>query len=148
MKTSTVVAVVLATSACTFLLGTRMGATGHVQADAKFMASLATAKLMDLDKGNLERLRESLEFDRDVALIRHGDGKKGLSIYLWPELMLGEYEELGKRALNRAASYRKEHPTTWLTPELVESLTPEARSDFEESERLLESVTDEYSKQG
>ena len=61
MKISTAVAAVLVSSACTFLLGSRMGATGHVQADAKLIASLASAKLMDLDSGNLERLRESLE---------------------------------------------------------------------------------------
>ncbi|GLK88836.1 hypothetical protein [Pseudomonas turukhanskensis] len=146
MKIRAVVALVLFTAIGAFVLGTRMGATGHVQADAKFIASLTTTKLKDLESGNLERLREALEFDRDLALIRHGEGENGLSIYLWPEMVAGEYKAIGQRGLARAATYRKEHPTKWAEPETLDSLDSDTRRGLEENARMLERVTAEYAQ--
>lgn len=146
MKIPAVAALVLIAATGSFLLGTRVGATGHLQADAKFTASLTTAKLMDLERGDLKRLRESLEFDRDLALIRHAEGESGISIYLWPEMIAGEYRAVGQRALSRAAMYRKAHPTHWATEGTLDSLEPDLRLTLEENARLLEWVTDKYAR--
>nr|WP_129591681.1 MULTISPECIES: hypothetical protein [unclassified Pseudomonas] len=129
-----------------FVLGARYGAEAFIQADAKFNASLITAKLLDLENNNTERLKKSLEFDRDVFLIRHGEGEGSFLKFLWPELNMGENKELGLRALNRAATYRKAHPTQWSNPEMLESFEPQIRSGIIEQGRILEETTQKYAQ--
>ena len=129
-----------------FVLVARYGAEAFIQADAKFNASLITAKLLDLEKNNTERLRKSLEFDRDLFLIRHGEGGNNFLTFLWLDLNIGENKELGLRALNRATTYRKSHPTQWSNPEMLESFGPQIRSGIIEQGRILEKVTQKYAQ--
>ena len=146
MKISTVAILVACASITSFVLGSRYGAEAFIQADAKFTSALITAKLSDLDSGNLKRLRNSLEFDRDLSLIRHGEGEKNIIIYMWPELLYGENKQLGLSSLQRAATYRKKNLTEWVNQAALESFTPETRLGIEEHAQILESVTNKYAK--
>jgi len=146
MKISTAAILVASASIASFILGSRFGAEAFIQADAKFTAALITAKLSDLDSGNLKRLRNSLEFDRDLSLIRHGEGEDNIMIYMWPEIMYGESKELGLRSLQRATTYRKNNLTEWLNQTTLESLAPEDRLGVQEHVQILESVTNKYAK--
>ncbi|WP_417311223.1 hypothetical protein [Ectopseudomonas khazarica] len=146
MKISTAAILVACASVTSFVLGSRYGAEAFIQADAKFTSALITAKLSDLDTGNLKRLRSSLEFDRDLSLIRHGEGEKNIIIYMWPELLYGESKQLGLRSLQRAATYRKNHLTEWANQATLEYFTPEIRLDIQKHAQILESVTNKYAK--
>ena len=146
MKISTAAILVASVSITSFILGSRLGAEAFIQADAKFTAALITAKLSDLDSGNLKRLRNSLEFDRDLALIRHGEGEENIIIYMWPEVMYGESKKLGLRSLQRAATYRKNNLNEWINQTTLESFSPEDRHGIQEHAQILESVTNKYAK--
>ncbi|MGL4318420.1 MAG: hypothetical protein ACRCTL_17615 [Pseudomonas sp.] len=146
MKIYTAAILVLISSIGSFVAGTRLGAEAFIQADAKFNAALITAKLSDLENDNLKRLRASLEFDRDLSLIRHGEGERNLLIYIWPDLLHGENKELGLRSLHRAATYRKSHPTEWTNQKTLESFEPDTRLGVQEHGKILEWVTNKYAK--
>lgn len=111
MKTSIAATLVACSSVTSFILGSRLGTEAFIQVDAKFNFGLIAAKLNNLDSGNLKRLRESLEFDRDASLIRHDEGETNLLVYIWPESLHGENEQLGLHSLQRATTSRKNNLT-------------------------------------
>jgi len=146
MKIFVVIIITLLSLVGSFVAGTRFGTETFIQAEAKFNAALITEKLSDLDNNNLKRLRESLEFDRDLSLIRHGEGENNLLIYMWPNLLSDEYKELGMQSLNRAATYRKNHPTEWVNEITLSSFDPSIRQEVQEHGKILEWVTKKYAE--
>ena len=146
MKFFVVTIITLLSLVGSFVAGTRFGTEAFIQAEAKFNAALITEKLSDLDNNNLKRLRESLEFDRDLSLIRHGEGENNLLIYMWPNLLNDEFKELGMQSLNRAATYRKNHPTEWANEVTLSFFDPGIRQEVQEHGEILEWVTKKYAE--
>lgn len=147
MKIATLTVIIVFLVFASFVLGARIGTEAYAYSDAKFKASLASIYLQYIETGKTDALKSSLETDLDLYLFLHKSGEKNIFIYLFPEMNLGsENEAIAERALVRAATYRKTHPSEFPSKALMESANEEQKQHYKEFTNAVNEVVKQYAK--
>lgn len=129
-----------------FIVGARLGISGFIQADAKFKAGLAVADLKRLDEGDIEGVRDSLEFTLYHNLALHAQGQRNPLSMIWPELGIIGNKELSNKALQNATKYYKENVGAYVSEEELASYPEVLQSSVRADHELIEKVVSEYAQ--
>ena len=105
MRIALVVVLMAAAAAAGFLVGTRVGVTSFVQADAKYKASIAAFQLRQIEQQRLEDLKTAKEIELNMHLADHGRYMDSNLKWLWPGLQAED-----DKAIASAVQYRTSHP--------------------------------------
>jgi len=98
-----------------FIVGARLGAEAFVYSDAKYKAAMAVSKLKRLNEGDLENLKDDLDFELDKNMYWHGKGQSSILRFLWPELLDKE-----NKVIKVSAKYRNDNPDYYFESETGE----------------------------
>lgn len=129
-----------------FIIGARLGVSGFIQSDAKFKAGLAVADLKRLDEGNIDGVRESLEFHLYHNLGLHAQSQSNPLSLLWPELGIVSNQALSTSALQNAAKYYKENIGSYVSEEELASYPEELQASVRADNERVEKIVSKYAQ--
>src|SRR5215831_13782517 len=88
-----------------FTVGTRVGVSEFMLADAQYKASILSAQLKAIKAGKVEPVLTAMEVSLNAELAMHGEYMESHLSWLWPELRSKD-----EGAIRRAVAYRLANP--------------------------------------
>lgn len=128
-----------------YALGLRNGAEAFLGFDSPYRAALTVANLKRLDSGDIDDLKESLEFDLDSHIYSYGIYANSAHSWAFPELADPCNVE---NAMWHVVSYRRSNLSQPMDQAVVNALSKEEKQLMIEQDRLIHDVLVDFGLEG
>ena len=137
MKAAAILLVFIVSLLGAYAFGVKSGAQSFMGYDSPYRAALAVANLRRLQSGDVDGLKDALEFDVDSYIYAYGTFGNPTHSWAFPELSDPASVD---SAMRHVVLYRSSNPSPSVGEAVLQTLSQEEREQYEEQERVINDV--------